>query len=598
MHPHPLRLRRALQAILLVLILAAQLVGLPPVTPTIVVHADQTTLQPDGTAGLDTRMDDASPTTNQATATLLRIGEDNNATAKARSLIKFDVSSIAANVTVTSAQLVMTIGSSPDLADADAQIDIYPALRAWVEAEATWNIWSTGNNWTTAGAGSGGDDYNVTAMGSFTATNEAATGTQYTVTLTSSVVQGWIDGSLTNNGMVFRTANELNDRYTFGSSDNSTASRRPKLVVDFDQPTATPTPSNTPTASDTPTITPTPSDTPTITLTPSNTPTMTFTPTFTPIPACGSGVVLQPDAVGQDATVLYDDRDVNTGSSTFLGIGGSGSNSAHEILLRFDVSSVPANAVVSSAIICLTYSSDTADAGDTVSAYRPARAWVESEVTCNDWSSGNLWAGPCLSGAGDKISLSVVGSFAVAHAAPLGTVYSFSIAGSIVETWLGGVNDGLMLLGDDAAGYFLFYSSDYSTASYRPSLALVYTVPTDTPTNTPTPTLTPTGTLTPTDTATITLTPTETITPTDTPPPSDTPTITQTPTDTSTPTITPTPPPCTTDEFSYSVVLSSNNCMRVIRQISFGEIILTSALFMLLALGMMYFVWRLVTRWI
>jgi hypothetical protein len=80
--------------------------------------------------------------------------------------------------------------------------------------------------------------------------------------------------------------------------------------------------------------------------------------------------------------------------------------------------------------------------------------------------------------------------------------------------------------------------------------------------------------------------------------PTPTPTITPTEMPTETPTETSTPPPCTTDEFSYSVVLTSNNCMRVIRQISFGEIITSSALFMLLALGLMYFIWKLVTRWI
>jgi len=59
-------------------------------------------------------------------------------------------------------------------------------------------------------------------------------------------------------------------------------------VIDYDAPTATPTPSNTPTVTNTPTNTATgtlpPTDTPTITLTPSETPPASETPTITPTP--------------------------------------------------------------------------------------------------------------------------------------------------------------------------------------------------------------------------------------------------------------------------------------------------------------------------
>jgi len=70
------------------------------------------------------------------------------------------------------------------------------------------------------------------------------------------------------------------------SSDYSTAGNRPKLIVSYDEPTATPTntATSTPTASNTPTNTPTASNTPTNTPTASNTPTNTPTATNTPTP--------------------------------------------------------------------------------------------------------------------------------------------------------------------------------------------------------------------------------------------------------------------------------------------------------------------------
>ena len=146
--------------------------------------------------------------------------------------------------------------------------------------------------------------------------------------------------------------------------------------------------------------------------------------------------------------------------------------------------------------------------------------------------------------------------------------------------------------------------------------------PTSTPTITDTPTSTPTITETPTETPTITETPTASDTPTetatttatvtDTPTPSDTPTITNTPTETATPTITPTrtatptatitrtPAICPTDDaYSFSFVTTAGNeCVRVVRQVTFGEIYVVAALMMLFALGAFYFTWRVIKQWI
>ena len=112
---------------------------------------------------------------------------------------------------------------------------------------------------------------------------------------------------------------------------------------------------------------------------------------------------------------------------------------------------------------------------------------------------------------------------------------------------------------------------------------------TNTPTITPTVSLTPNSTTTPTPSATPTITPTITITPTvtrtpnSTPPPSPsvTPTITNTPTQTTTPTTTITPTITNTPSVTPTITPTPNyvyvfkTCERVIKGISFSEVIQT-----------------------
>jgi hypothetical protein len=59
---------------------------------------------------------------------------------------------------------------------ASAAAKIFRVLRTWVEAQVTWNIWSTGNNWTTAGCASDGNDY--TSAGAVAITIPAVVGWQ------------------------------------------------------------------------------------------------------------------------------------------------------------------------------------------------------------------------------------------------------------------------------------------------------------------------------------------------------------------------------------------------------------------------------------
>lgn len=73
---------------------------------------------------MDAYIDNGSATTNFGTETGRRIGEGNGSTNDLnRSLIKFDLSSIPSNATITSATL--SLWTTNDLADNDRTIRVY-----------------------------------------------------------------------------------------------------------------------------------------------------------------------------------------------------------------------------------------------------------------------------------------------------------------------------------------------------------------------------------------------------------------------------------------------------------------------------------------
>jgi RHS repeat-associated protein len=222
--------------------------------------------QPNGTDGVDTYIDNGSATSNYGTEVSLRIGEGNGSTNDLnRSLIKFDLSSIPANATITSATL--SLWTSNDLSDNDRTIRVYRLKVPFVEGEATWNESASGVSWQSAGA-SGANDRESTDIGSVLVVANEASGTEKQISLNTTKIQEMVSGTFTNNGFIIIADTELNDRFNYKSSDSSTSSQRPKLVIQYTTSTPTPGPSPTPTASQTPagpTATPTPgaSNTPT-----------------------------------------------------------------------------------------------------------------------------------------------------------------------------------------------------------------------------------------------------------------------------------------------------------------------------------------------
>src|SRR3990167_5392267 len=90
-----------------------------------------------------------------------------------------------------------------------------------------------------------------------------------------------------------------------------------------------------------------------------------------------------------DTHIKGNDPTANFGAETFLDVGYN--IGARRALVQFDVSALPANATIISAVLHLWVSGATTNNADTVRAFRLKRAWVGSEATWNIWATAQNW---------------------------------------------------------------------------------------------------------------------------------------------------------------------------------------------------------------
>jgi len=123
------------------------------------------------------------------------------------------------------------------------------------------------------------------------------------------------------------------------------------------------------------------------------------------------------------------------------------------------------------------YANAISNYGDwTAKLYLIKRDWVESEVTWNNWKSGNAWQTAGAQGADDALFtgwtsiIKTVGS----------TWYSYYIPASVVAQGLANQFFGIMIYGQTAYGYsggtcqITYSSSSNATASQRPKYTFTY----------------------------------------------------------------------------------------------------------------------------
>jgi len=166
-----------------------------------------------------------------------------------RSLLRFNLSAIAARSTCNSATLYLYHNFDPESAPDPCTGNVYYVSDAngdWVAGdkniaaadagECCWNCKASdgaggcNESWAgSAGCKTPGTDYDATAIGSYSANPKAAKGTETAISLDTTVVEGWF--GTTNNGIILIGSN--NSEIHWAQSDEATTSRRPKLVVDY-----------------------------------------------------------------------------------------------------------------------------------------------------------------------------------------------------------------------------------------------------------------------------------------------------------------------------------------------------------------------------
>lgn len=189
---------------------------------------------------IDGRINQGSATTNYGSSSTGQIakygtGDENDI------LIAFTgLSNITGPVTVTSITLGMNLSSHGGGSSQTATI--YRVLQNWVEAQFTWNIYSTGNNWNTAGASGSGTDRAASSSGTFTM--GITDGVFDTVTDNGGQlctdVQNWINGVNPNYGWILeRTDGSGDSTYRTYDMKDSSNTLRPYLDVTYTVGSAT-----------------------------------------------------------------------------------------------------------------------------------------------------------------------------------------------------------------------------------------------------------------------------------------------------------------------------------------------------------------------
>jgi hypothetical protein len=193
---------------------------------------------PVGSADVDANVRLSAPTTNYGTDANLYVGVTNGADKVYRSMVAFRLADVPAGAIVTDCRLTVNVTQRTNPTPGHVR---RLCGEHWLdgngqgEAQVTWNGWKTGSPWGGAGASSTascatGGDY--TTVGEVPYTPPAGTGTFTFPSLTAlcqdALVQraGWLRLRISQASEATQS-----NLIKFDSSDATTATNRPKLVV-------------------------------------------------------------------------------------------------------------------------------------------------------------------------------------------------------------------------------------------------------------------------------------------------------------------------------------------------------------------------------
>jgi hypothetical protein len=198
----------------------------------------------------DTWLDSANTTTpqNGTSYRRVKVGNTINTTEPTndygRVILRFDVSSIPVNATVSTVRLLMTTETSTNLGSSSVTVGLHALSSSlsggcsWTSS-ATWSLYGTGS-WNDCDSDTSDGQkgmYNATAL-STVVFNGSYTGVSKVVeyAIPASVVQNWISGN--NLGLVLVSEGEFQSVSTanvdFYPYNSATATNSPQLIVTYE----------------------------------------------------------------------------------------------------------------------------------------------------------------------------------------------------------------------------------------------------------------------------------------------------------------------------------------------------------------------------
>lgn len=191
---------------------------------------------------VETMLKENAPTVNQSGENYIEVtkysgGDWTTAIAKATGISSIPAGSV---ITAVSLFFYQYLG---DKANGTYVVSAKRLLRNWVEAQATWNVYSTGNSWTTGGAFGDATDRD-TAASFASAGLDLSTGSYKELVGDAGAiydVQRMLDGAIPNYGWMLERTDTFNDfgfRQFRGSE--GTDGQRPYLSVTYSTPSGQP----------------------------------------------------------------------------------------------------------------------------------------------------------------------------------------------------------------------------------------------------------------------------------------------------------------------------------------------------------------------
>jgi len=362
-------------------------------------------------------------------------------------LLRFDLASIPAAATITSAKLRLFVSGRSNWRD--LTLVAYRVRRDWAEATTNWQVAKTGQNWTVAGCDGIGSDRDGTALGSVAL---PAPDNWVELSITS-LVQSWLSAPSTNYGLLLKGEGGTSVEYTLAAFEHEDPTLRPMLLVQYSMPTSTPT------------------------------------PTIQATPTLAAGAVSY--STGEDTHInsWFPQQAFGQEPSLWVRQG-----DVIASLLRFDLSQLPSATNIELAQLQLYVLERTNPNSLKTKAFRVLRYWDAYQATWQLSATGIPWGtAGCNGGGVDRLAA----ADAEITLDSIGRWVTLDVT-EMVRYWVAhpGENYGLVLKGDSSGvsvGY-AFGSQDHPLALVRPRLVIKHLGPTATPqaSRTPTRTLTPT----------------------------------------------------------------------------------------------------------